>query len=553
MNRRHALQSLMGLNKGLAEPVSAPRPINVGLAPFTGPWTKEHAAHLLRRTMFGPNLAQINQAVTDGLEMSLDKILADPGIPDPPLNIYMEDDPNVPIGSTWVDAPYIPNGDILDYREKTLASWFINAGAAEGVSVFQKLIIFWHNHFVISEIADPKFIYKYVRTLQENALGNFKEFTKAITVDPAMLRYLNGNQSTKNAPNENYARELLELFTIGKGPLIAPGDYTNYTEYDISEIAKILTGWRDRGFYTTDPDQAVESYFQASRHDTSTKTLSSKFNNASISNAGADEYSNLIDVIFEQEEVSKFICRKLYRYFVYYVINTDIEQNVIEPMAQILRDNDYDIAPAIRALLQSEHFFDDLNKGVMIKNPMDFIYSGMKGLKMNFSSNPFQRHSFMLLVGNALTPLQMTPFSMPTVAGWPAYYQEPTYYRIWINSVTLPYQQNITDGIAWAGFNVAGFLNAIDPLTLVNELPDPYDPNKVIEDLGLILFPNGVTENQVDFLKDALIFGLPDFEWTTEYANYIADPDDEELANAVSTKIKNLLATMMKLSEFYLS
>ena len=119
--------------------------------------------------------------------------------------------------------------------------------------------------------------------------------------------------------------------------------------------------------------------------------------------------------------------------------------------------------------------------------------------------------------------------------------------------MTLPYQQNITDGIAWAGFNVAGFLNAIDPLALVDELPDPYDPNKVIEDLGLILFPNGVTENQVDFLKDALIFGLPDFEWTTEYANYIADPDDEELANAVSTKIKNLLATMMKLSEFYLS
>ena len=112
-------------------------------------------------------------------------------------------------------------------------------------------------------------------------------------------------------------------------------------------------------------------------------------NNASISNAGDEEYSNLIDVIFEQEEVSKFICRKLYRYFVYYVINTDIEQNVIEPMAQILRDNDYDIVPALRALLQSEHFFDDLNKGVMIKNPMDFIYSGMKGLKMNFSSNPF--------------------------------------------------------------------------------------------------------------------------------------------------------------------
>lgn len=142
---------------------------------------------------------------------------------------------------------------------------------------------------------------------------------------------------------------------------------------------------------------------------------------------------------------------------------------------------------------------------------------------------------------------------MPSVAGWPAYYQEPSYYRIWINSVTLPLRQNITDGVAWSGFNVGGFINEIDALQLVNDLEDPYYPDKVIEEFALLLFPNGVTENQVEFLKDALIFGLPDFEWTTEYANYIANPSDQALANAVGIKVKNLLATMMKLSEFYLS
>lgn len=554
MNRRNMLKSMVGLSPENMAAAPAPRPMNVGLEPFSGTWTKAHAAHLLRRAMYGPNLQQINTAFEEGLELTLDQLLADPGLPAPPVNLVMEEDPNVPIGSTWVEAPYTWGGnDVVQYRVRSLRSWFMENGSMEGVSIFHKLVIFWHNHFVVSDVDDPKFGYNYLKTLHLNALGNFRDFVKAITVDPAMLRYLNGNQNTKNAPNENYARELLELFTIGKGPLVAPGDYTNYTEYDIAEISKILTGWRDQGFYTDNPDQAVESIFQGWRHDTTTKTLSEKFNNAVLSNNWDQEYSDLIDIIFEQEEVSRFICRKLYRYFVYYLIDSDVEQNVIEPMAQILRDNDYNIVPALRALLSSEHFYDDLNKGVMIKNPMDFIYSAMKGLKMNFSDDAIQRYSFNLQFSYVLEPLEMVPFYMPSVAGWPAYYQEPSYYRIWINSVTLPLRQNITDGVAWSGFNVGGFINEIDALQLVNDLEDPYYPDKVIEEFALLLFPNGVTENQVEFLKDALIFGLPDFEWTTEYANYIANPSDQALANAVGIKVKNLLATMMKLSEFYLS
>ena len=189
----------------------------------------------------------------------------------------------------------------------------------------------------------------------------------------------------------------------------------------------------------------------------------------------------------------------------------------------------------------------------MIKNPMDFIYSSIKGLKMKPSEDAIQRYAFNLQFSYILEPLEMVPFQHPSVAGWPAYYQEPSYYRIWINSVTLPLRQNITDGVAWSGYEIAGYLNSIDVLQLVNDLPDPYYPDKVIESFGLLLFPNGVTESQLAFLKDALIFGLPDFEWTEEYANYIADPTDQALANSVALKVKNLLSTMLKLSEFYLS
>ena len=109
------------------------------------------------------------------------------------------------------------------------------------------MTLFWHNHFVVEfgDINDARMGYEYCRLLRQHALGNFKQLAKDVTVTPAMLRYLNGNQSTVGAPNENYGRELLELFTVGKGPLIGPGNYTNYTEADVQAAAKVLTGWRD--------------------------------------------------------------------------------------------------------------------------------------------------------------------------------------------------------------------------------------------------------------------------------------------------------------------
>lgn len=554
MNRRSALKTMFGQqNSAPAAAEAAPRPVNVGLEPFSGSWTKEQAAHLLRRTMYGPNFQQINQAADAGLEATLDLLFADTGLPDPPVNYFFEDDPNVPVGETWVDAVYINGVNLTGYRNQSLYVWFTDQVIKEQVSIREKMLLFWHNHFVVSDIGDPKFLYVYLSTLRQYSLGNFREFVKAITVDPAMLRYLNGNQNTKNAPNENYARELLELFTIGKGPLAGPGDYTNYTEGDILEIAKVLTGWIDRAYFTIDPAFSVESKYLNGRHDQTVKTLSERFNNASIAPNGEDEYKDLIDIIFDQDEVSRFICRKLYRYFVYYLIDEDIETNVIEPMAQILRDNDYEIEPALRALLSSEHFYHELNKGVMIRNPLDFLAGATKSLGLNITDEFYPRFRMLRLYWFILEPLQMLPFFLPSVAGWPAYYQEPSYHRIWINSVTLPIRQQVTDAIAFTGFVQEGVLNDIDPLGLIGALSNPYDPNVLIQDLALVLFPNGVTDNQVAFLKEILIYGLPDFEWTTEYAEHIANPDDVALMNSVSQKVRGLLRAMMNLSEFYLS
>jgi uncharacterized protein (DUF1800 family) len=377
---------------------------------------------------------------------------------------------------------------------------------------------------------------------------------KDITIDPAILRYLNGNQNTKVAPNENYARELLELFTIGKGPQVGPGDYTNYTEQDVAEIAKVLTGWVDVGYFSINPAVTVGSAFVPNRHDNSTKQLSYRFNNAVIAPAGVNEYQNLIDVIFQQDEVARFICRKLYRWFVYYAIDETIETEVIDAMAQVMIDNDYEIRPVLEALFKSEHFFDALSIGPMIKNPVDFILSSTKSLDVQVPAQLGAQYRAWIKMAEPLVVLQMQVFNPPEVAGWKAYYQSPSYYRNWINSVTLPFRMLITDALSIVGIEIGGnnFLK-IDVLQLVATLDDPTDPNKLIDELSVILFPQPITANQKVYLKNVLIPGLPDFEWTVEYLDYLADPTNAALAGAVEFKLRLLLRSMMNMPEFYLS
>ena len=125
-----------------------------------------------------------------------------------------------------------------------------------------------------SIVREGSYLYQYLTTLRGHALGNFKELVKMMTVDGAMLRYLNGNTNTRNRPNENYARELLELFTLGRGDLAGPGDYTTYTEDDVIEIAKVLTGWRDFGYKSSDPEIPQEVAFVRARHNRGAKQLS---------------------------------------------------------------------------------------------------------------------------------------------------------------------------------------------------------------------------------------------------------------------------------------
>lgn len=524
-----------------------------GLEPYAGPWSFEQAAHLLRRTTFGPNLDRIKEAMERGLEGTLAQLFREEPLPDPPINYYYQNDPFTPIGETWIEQPYSREVNLQGYRRTTLRAWTLGLILNEGVSLREKMTLFWHNHFAVSNTNDANYEYRHISLLREYAWGNFRELIEKITIDPAMLRFLNGNQNTAKAPNENYARELFELYTVGKGELAGPGDYTTFTEDDVLAAARVLTGWRNRGFLRKNPDVEIGAYFTLARHDTGRKQLSHRFGNAVITNEGDREYKKLIEIIFQQKETARFICRKLYRWFVYYDLDDETEANVIEPMADLLIANDFKIRPVLETLFRSAHFFDALNIGPMIKNPIDFLASPFKQFNIRFSVNYSKYYNAWLRFFRQLPLMQMEYFNPPDVAGWKAYYQAPAYYRTWISASTLPRRMELVERLSDRGYRYNNFVHKIDALAFVQTLDNPADPNDLIREIARLLYPQPLTEKQVLALKEVLIPGLQDFVWTNEYSEYAYNPNDQNARKTVERRLVSLLKIMLAMPEYQLS
>lgn len=532
---------------------------------YSGIWTSTQARHLLRRTIFGPSVQMVDNSLNFGLNGTIDALFAPLSIPAPPLKSIPDgtgnnqlNDPGATYGQTWVNAAPFPNinppmlrNRILRSRSKSLYSWTVLQMHYSGLSITEKMTLFWHNHFVVADATIAHREYVYYSLLRNLAIGNFKEITKHITIDPSMLIYLSGGENTNVAPNENYSRELLELFTIGKGPLVGPGDYSNYTEQDVVEMAKVLSGWRV--LQISDPDTLTAQY-AANRHTPGPKQLSHRFNNAVIAENGAQEYSDLIDVIFQQAECSRFIIRKLYRWFVNYEMDSDIETNIIEPLALILRSNNYDIAPALRVLLKSEHFF--ASTACMIKSPIDLMMSASRGLDINPPQGNIEQeydHAYHIYIMSS--DAEQALFYHPNVAGWKAYYQEPQYYKLWINNLLLPKRHQFCKLMVEGGlfsYNDVNYnvINRVPVLEIVSNIADASDPNVLINKLAEIIFNYPITSAQVTSLKDILIPGLPDFEWSVEYSQYLSDPSNLALEDSVKNKLKNLFSVMVRMSEF---
>lgn len=543
-------------NTTLAQPVTKPtKKATLSLERYQGPWTQNEANHLLRRTTYGATIQDLKEVVSKGFDQTLEDVLTNQELPEPPINYSFPNDPNVPIGESWINTPFErQNNNLINSRRSSMGAWTVQNLLFNRISIREKMTLFWSNHFVVqaSIVQDPNFMYYHNNLMRTHALGNFRTLVEEVTVDPAMLRYLNGNQNSVEAPNENYARELFELFTIGKGPLAGDGDYTTFTEEDVLAAAKILTGWRDTGYYYRDNNPAGATFINQ-RHDTSDKTLSHRFDNLTISDSGPEEYKILIDAILSKEETAKYICRKLYRWFVYYEIDEDIENSIITPLANIFRSSSYDVLPVLKTLLSSEHFFDIEAIGPMIKNPIDYIINPMIQFEFEFPEDKIELYEVTSRLTNVFANFGMQYYEPPNVAGWKAYYQEPLFYRTWISAATLPLRQEYIRVIVSGQAEIRNTKITMDTLNFISKLKFPDDPNELITELSQLLYPVALTRAQKDFFKSALIPGLPDFEWTVEYNKYLDNPNDEATARSVDAKLRQMLFVMLTLPEYHLS
>jgi uncharacterized protein (DUF1800 family) len=520
--------------------------------PYSGPWTQAEAAHLLRRTTFGATYSQIEQAVGSGLNATLAQLLS-LSVLDQPL-AYDSQEQIVSLGTTWVNAVYpadaTANQQTENARRKSLGAWLMKNINHEQLNLNQKMLFFWQNHFGVTTSGDARAMYQFLSVLQQHALGNVKDLLKAVATDPCMLLFLNGSTNTVYSPNENFGRELLELFTIGKGPQLASGDYGNYTEEDVAAAAKIFTGFTVQGVRSATQTQ-VSSQFMPLLHDNSTKTLSYHFNGLQISSNGANEHLNYIDVIFNQPETAKYICRKIYRYFVNYDISPWVETNIIAALAQTFINSNFEIQPVLSQLLGSEHFYDSSVRGAIIKSPLEAIFSMLNGTQslLNFDlQTTAQMYLTMYTVADQMGQEYGAP---PSVAGWTAYYQAPAYSKLWINSTYLKKRFDIALLMTTNGLTINGQNFSLNFLGLLNGLSDPSSAPQVIADLCLVFCPKPIDAADQLYLKSLLTGGLPDFEWTLQYNDYLADPNNSVFSLPVTQKVKAVLNTLFRMPQFH--
>jgi len=552
MNRRDVISLSIPATATTGQDFSNPARTTSGLIPYSGPWTQAEVKHLLRRAMFGAPKADVDFFVSAGKATTISSILTVPTTaPNPPLWPYNANyqDPAVAQGETWVNAQQ--DNQATGYRKRSLQAWWTGLMLNQSRNILEKMTLFWSNHFSteIDIVNFPAYSYRTVALCREMALGNFKTLTKKITLDPGMLRYLNGALNTASAPDENYGRELQELFTVGKDANGNP----YYNQSDVVAASKVLTGYRIN-------NASLSSYFDPTRHDTTNKTFSSYYNNTVITGrtgtAGANELDDLLDMIFLKNEVAINICRNLYRFFVYYDIDASTEANVIEPLATIFRNNQYEIAPVLAALFGSEHFFDPLNRSCIIKAPMDFAvgFSRDFGILFPDSGNLVGQYNLWFKLESQIEVMNQKLGNPPNVAGWPAYYQEPQFHELWINSVTLPNRNLFTDLMVANGYVSSGIRIKADLVAYTATLTNPEDPVLLIQEVVDLHYPADVSQTVKDYLKGILLSGQSTNDyWTTAWTDYTGAPTNASYVAIVKTRLQAMYKYLMNLSEYQLS
>lgn len=405
------------------------------------PWNRKWAAHLYRRAAFGASRADLLEAERLGFAGTLDLLFR--GRPDAEVVARMLSD----VGR--VAAARDDGGE-------QLRGWWLYAMLHGGHPLREKLTLFWHNHFATSihKVRSAPAMFRQNELLRAHALGAFGPFLQAIGRDPAMLVWLDSNSNVKGKPNENYARELMELFSLGVG---------NYTEADIREAARAFTGWH------TDGDNF---HFNATQHDDGLKSF--------LGSNGNWDGTDVARIVLEQPACARFLVHKLYAAFVSEAAPPD---ELLEPLCVSFRNSNYDTAALLRTMLSSRHFFSDRAFRQRIKGPVEFALGAANAVYGRYAESHADHRALpQQVLVRRLANMGQVLFAPPNVKGWPG-------GRAWLTTATVLERNNfaaaLASGSLWSESvpSRSAMRSRVSPNETPRELPPPaLDPARLIRD-----------------------------------------------------------------------
>lgn len=531
------------------------------------------AAHLLRRAAFGPTRQEINYFATKTPSQAMDELVQHKPVPAPPADLKT--------GQPWLPARKDHNSYESRLRSYVVYWWMDHLCRTKS-SLTEKMVYFYHTHFttIQSRANYASAIYYQNQLFRHHALGNVKTLATKLCYDNAMLMNLDGRYNRVEKPNENFAREFLELYSIGKGPQVGAGDYTHYTEHDVKQAARVFSGFQVDETFSQNIDQAtgipmgkmpVNPQQVPTLHDFGSKTFSAKFGQRVIRPKGQslaaviEEIGTFVDMVFAQPETARFLCRKLYRFFVYHQITPEIEKEVIQPLATQLIHHRYEILPVLKTLLSSEHFYDMQVKnnqqkirGTLVKSPLELVSGMLRYFKIALPA-PQQLESFYTLYGEIFYRMQqqgMELYEPVDVAGYPAYYQEPGFQRNWISSSTLAYRYKFAEDLIKVirRRNVAGKFQ-LDVLAYVDNpqhITNPGDAARLVKELAEDLLPRPLSQHRYDYLLHrVLLDNLSLKNWEMEWQQYKRYGTGTQ-ASGVRSQLEKLLVAMMQTPDYQL-
>lgn len=425
---------------------------------------------------------------------------------------YPGDDEHIAIGIPWKHH-ITKSAPVKEARRASIKNWWLAKILNEG-GIEEKMVMFWHNHFGVNidPIYESHISIEYQGMIRYHALGNFKALIKEATINPAMLIFLNGDGSTPENPNKNYARELSERFTMG---------INQKTEQEIKDDALLLSGW--------EVDKSTGEVIYTGN--------------------GQSPAMDLIDRLFEERagRISYFICEKLARYF----IGGDPSDESVINSAYILLENDWNISPVLEHILDSTEF---ANRPTQIKSPIDLLASVKRDFDIKLPEDPVILYKMMGQLRKKCAEMGMDLGEPPSVKGWDGYTQAPGYDTLWYQSDTAVLRAKFLESLfdPWTFQLDPPHAFWIDVLEFTKGLEFSSDPELLIREVYEKMFDRYITVEAGATLKNILLSDQSeDRYWTNAWVRYMNDPNERNTA-VVKERLTALYKYMILLPEYQL-